>query len=111
MVLPMIACSSACRDRPPPNPAGTCGPAPSGPAPSAAAGAPCIYANPDEPNPKKRHILREDINPVEAEAIRDAATRVLDHGESVASIARDWTVRGIKPVAANNGGRPRSSAR
>ena len=23
-----------------------------------------IYANPDEPNPKKRHILREDINPV-----------------------------------------------
>src|SRR5258707_14635829 len=59
-----------------------------------------IYANPDEPNHKKRHILREDINPVEAGAIRDAATRVLDHGESVASIARDWTARGIKPVAA-----------
>jgi Recombinase/Recombinase zinc beta ribbon domain len=59
-----------------------------------------IYANPDEPNHKKRHILREDINPVEAEAIRDAATRVLDHGESVASITRDWTARGIRPVAA-----------
>ena len=59
-----------------------------------------IYANPDEPNHKKRHIVREDINPVEAEAIRDAATRVLDHGESVASIARDWTARGIRPVAA-----------
>ena len=59
-----------------------------------------IYANPDEPNHKKRHILREDLNPVEAEAIRDAATRILDHGESVASIARDWTARGIKPVAA-----------
>ena len=59
-----------------------------------------IYANPDEPNHKKRHILREEINPVEAEAIRDAAVRVLDHGESVASIARDWTARGIKPVAA-----------
>ena len=59
-----------------------------------------IYANPDEPNPKKRHILREEINPVEADAIRDAAMRVLEHGESVASIVRDWTARGIKPVAA-----------
>ncbi len=59
-----------------------------------------IYANPDEPNPKKRHILREEINPVEADAIRDAATRVLEHGESVGSIVRDWTARGIKPVAA-----------
>ena len=59
-----------------------------------------IYANPDEPNHKKRHIVREEINPVEAEAIRDAATRVLEHGESVASIARDWTARGIRPVAA-----------
>src|SRR5208283_2133894 len=54
-----------------------------------------IYANPDEPNPKKRHIVREDINPVEADAIRDAAVRVLEHGESVG-----WIARGIKPVAA-----------
>ena len=60
-----------------------------------------IYANPDEPNHKKRHIVREEINPVEAEAIRDAAVRVLEHGESVASIARDWTARGIRPVAAD----------
>ena len=60
-----------------------------------------IYANPDEPNHKKRHIVREEINPVEAEAIRDAAVRVLEHGESVASIARDWTARGIRPVAAS----------
>ena len=59
-----------------------------------------IYANPDEPNHKKRHIVREEINPVEADAIRDAAVRVLEHGESVGSIARDWTARGIKPVAA-----------
>src|SRR4249919_2310773 len=59
-----------------------------------------IYANPDEPNHKKRHILREDINPAEAEAIRDAAVRVLEYGESVGSIARDWTARGIRPVAA-----------
>jgi hypothetical protein len=42
-----------------------------------------IYANPDEPNHKKRHIVREDIDPAEAEAIRDAATRVLEYGESV----------------------------
>ena len=60
-----------------------------------------IYANPDEPNHKKRHIVREEINPVEAEAIRDAAARVLEHGESVASIARDWAARGIRPVAAD----------
>ena len=59
-----------------------------------------VYANPDEPNRKKRHIVREEINPVEAEAIRDAAVRVLEHGESVASIARDWAARGIRPVAA-----------
>jgi len=59
-----------------------------------------IYANPEEPDPKKRTIVREDINPVEADAIRDAAVRVLEHGESVGSIARDWTERGIKPVAA-----------
>jgi site-specific DNA recombinase len=59
-----------------------------------------IYANPDEPNRRKRHIVREEINPVEAEALRDAAIPVLEHGESVASIARDWTARGITPVAA-----------
>jgi hypothetical protein len=33
-----------------------------------------IYANPDELNHKKRHILREEINPVEADAIRDAVS-------------------------------------
>ena len=65
-----------------------------------------IYANPDEPNHKKRHIVREDINRVEAEAIRDTATRVLEHGESVALIARDWAARGIRPVAARAEVRP-----
>ncbi|MGH7071879.1 MAG: recombinase family protein [Acetobacteraceae bacterium] len=59
-----------------------------------------IYANPEEPNHKKRHILREVINPVEAEAIREAARRVLDEGETVTSILRDWTQKGIKPVHA-----------
>jgi len=59
-----------------------------------------IYANPEETDPARRHILREEINPAEADAIRDAAVRLLEHGESVRSIIRDWTARGIKPVAA-----------
>jgi DNA invertase Pin-like site-specific DNA recombinase len=59
-----------------------------------------IYANPGETVPAKRHILREEINQPEADAIRDAAVRLLEHGESVRSIIRDWTARGIKPVAA-----------
>ena len=53
-----------------------------------------IYLNPEEPDHKKRKIVREDINPIEADAIRDAATRLLEHGESVGSIARDWTSAG-----------------
>jgi site-specific DNA recombinase len=57
-----------------------------------------IYANPGEPNHKKRIILREEINPAEADAIREAARRALDEGETVASILRDFTRRGIKPV-------------
>ena len=57
-----------------------------------------IYANPDESDPQKRTILREEVNPAEADAIRDAAVRVLEHGESVRSIIGDWTARGIRPV-------------
>src|ERR1700722_13375768 len=56
-----------------------------------------IYANPAEADPHKRAILREDINEAEADAIRDAAVRLLEHGESARSIMRDWTARGIKP--------------
>jgi site-specific DNA recombinase len=59
-----------------------------------------IYANPDEPDHRKRVIVREDINPVEAEALREAARRVLEFGEPVGAICRDWNQRGIKPVAA-----------
>lgn len=44
--------------------------------------------------------MRADINPVAADAIREAARRVLEEGETVASILRDWTRRGIKPVRA-----------
>ena len=53
-----------------------------------------IYANPEEPDPKKRTIVREDIDPVEADTIPNVSVRVLEHGESVGSIARDWTERG-----------------
>jgi site-specific DNA recombinase len=59
-----------------------------------------IYANPEEANPARRRILREEISPAEADAIREAVMRLLEHGESVRSIIRDWTARGIKPVAA-----------
>ena len=59
-----------------------------------------VYANPDEPEPRKRHILREELNPVQAEALRHAAHRILDLGETIGSIIRDWDERGIKPVTA-----------
>jgi site-specific DNA recombinase len=57
-----------------------------------------VYANPDDP-PRKRVILREELHPVNAPALRDVAERVL-RGETTGSIIRDWTARGIKPVAA-----------
>jgi site-specific DNA recombinase len=44
-------------------------------------------------------VLREEINPVEAGALRDAAERVL-RGETVGSIIREWTQRGIRPARA-----------
>jgi hypothetical protein len=44
--------------------------------------------------------VREDIDPVQAEALREAARRVLEFGEPVGAICRDWNERGIKPVAA-----------
>jgi site-specific DNA recombinase len=58
-----------------------------------------IYANPEETSKRKRVILREEINEVEAKALRDAAERVLN-GETVGSIIREWTQRGIKPARA-----------
>jgi site-specific DNA recombinase len=58
-----------------------------------------VYANPEETRKHKRVVLREEINTEEAEALRDAAERVL-HGETVGSIIREWTQRGIKPVRA-----------
>ncbi|HEV2372841.1 MAG TPA: recombinase family protein, partial [Streptosporangiaceae bacterium] len=59
-----------------------------------------IYVNPDEPDHRKRIILREEINPTEAEALQEAARRVLA-GETIGSVIRDWDKRGIRPVAAS----------
>jgi site-specific DNA recombinase len=58
-----------------------------------------IYANPEETSKRKRVVLREEINEAEAGALRDAAERVLN-GETVGSIIREWTQRGIKPARA-----------
>jgi site-specific DNA recombinase len=55
-----------------------------------------VYANPDEPDKRKRIVLRDEINQVEAEALRDAAERLL-RGETTGSIIREWTRRGITP--------------
>jgi DNA invertase Pin-like site-specific DNA recombinase len=55
-----------------------------------------VFVNPDEPNARKRIVLRDEINEAEAEALRDAAERLL-RGETTGSIIREWTKRGIKP--------------
>jgi len=55
-----------------------------------------VFANPEETVRRKRVILREEVNPTEADALRDAAERIL-RGETVGSIIREWTQRGIKP--------------
>jgi site-specific DNA recombinase len=48
---------------------------------------------------RRRHrIIGEEVEPAEAEAIKEAAARVL-RGESIRSIAFDFNDRGIKPVA------------
>jgi site-specific DNA recombinase len=44
---------------------------------------------------------RTELEPVEAEAIQDAASRVLD-GESINSVMRDWKSRGIKTPRGND---------
>jgi len=47
---------------------------------------------------RRYRIIGEEIEPAEAEAIKEAAARVL-RGESIRSIAFDFNDRGIKPVA------------
>jgi site-specific DNA recombinase len=51
----------------------------------------------------KYRIIGEEIEPAEAEAIKEAAARVL-RGESIRSIAFDFNDRGIKPVGGWVGG-------
>jgi len=48
---------------------------------SAGPGAPENYANPEESDHRKRKIVGEELHPAEADALRDAARRMLDHGE------------------------------
>ena len=51
--------------------------------------------------PRRWRIVGEELEPAEAEAIKEAATRVL-RGESLRSIAMDWNRRGIKTVGGNS---------
>jgi hypothetical protein len=46
---------------------------------------------------RRYRIIGEEIEPAEAEAIKEAASRVL-RGESICSIAFDFNDRGVKPV-------------
>ena len=46
---------------------------------------------------RRYRIIGEEIEPIEAETIKEAAARVL-RGESIRSIAFDFNDRGIKPV-------------
>jgi site-specific DNA recombinase len=50
---------------------------------------------------RRWRIVGEEIEPAEAELIKEAATRVL-RGESLRSIALDWNKRGIKTVGASS---------
>jgi DNA invertase Pin-like site-specific DNA recombinase len=59
-----------------------------------------IYANP-EAGPRKRIILRLEIDETEAGALRDAAERVL-RGETIYSIAREWEQVMIRPSVAEH---------
>jgi len=59
-----------------------------------------IHANP-EAGPRKRTILRLEIDETEAGALRDAAERVL-RGETIYSIAREWEQGGIRPSVAEH---------
>jgi site-specific DNA recombinase len=58
-----------------------------------------VFANPEETSKRKRVILREELDEAEADALRDAAERVL-RGETVGSVIREWTARGIRPPRA-----------
>ncbi|GGS94711.1 site-specific recombinase DNA invertase Pin [Planobispora rosea] len=56
-----------------------------------------IYDNPHETD-RKRRVIRIELDPAEPDLIREAATRLLDHGESLGGIVRDWQSRNIPTV-------------
>jgi site-specific DNA recombinase len=56
-----------------------------------------------EGSPRRWRIVGEELEPAEAEAIKEAATRVL-RGESLRSIAFDFNKRGIKPAGGKRNG-------
>jgi site-specific DNA recombinase len=61
-----------------------------------------IYADLGEGSKRPRRIIREELEPAEADAVREAVSRVL-RGETLRSIAFDFNDRGIKPVGAPGG--------
>src|SRR3984957_18198675 len=63
-------------------------------------GGPRIHVKP-EAGPRKRTILRLEIDETEAGALRDAAERVL-RGETIYSIAREGEQGGIRPSVAEH---------
>jgi hypothetical protein len=52
---------------------------------------------------RQRRIIREELEPAEADAVREAVSRVLK-GESLRSIAFDFNKRGIKPAGGKKNG-------
>ena len=62
-----------------------------------------IYHDLGEGARRRYRIIGEELEPAEAEAIQEAATRVL-RGESLRSIAFDFNKRGIKPAGGKRNG-------
>ncbi len=69
------------------------------------------WSNPDvrwlldlgEESKRQRRIIREELEPAEADAVREAVRRVLG-GESLRSIAFDFNKRGIRPAGGKKNG-------
>ena len=62
-----------------------------------------IYHDLGEGSKRLRRIIGEELEPAEADAVREAVSRVL-RGESLRSIAFDFNKRGIKPAGGKKNG-------
>jgi site-specific DNA recombinase len=62
-----------------------------------------IYHDLGEGSKRQRRITGEQLEPAEADAVREAVSRVL-RGESLRSIAFDFNKRGIKPAGGKKNG-------